>query len=255
MDSSGMPSSPDVDRASSEGGSGIEGDKSESQVEGRLFRELEEDISESLGTSLPTDMTTTMGEHLEEEEEEDTDENQNKIIRRRLPPRTQVVNTRPRPARTARTSASASGTASFRVPVSTSQSDRLVTKELIEKKQLEHDVQLLKIELSQKSLLLENTKADFMGKLDDLEEKLSDAQHQKEVLQAKLETQLAVEAEEHRRLQERTKIEIKTVLRAQEALEASNEELRIKAGNLQRSLTKDLFISDKKYAELRIKED
>ena len=74
-----------------------------------------------------------------------------KIIRRRLPPRTQVVNTRPRPARTARTSASASGTASFRVPVSTSQSDRLVTKELIEKKQLEHDVQLLKIELSQVS--------------------------------------------------------------------------------------------------------
>ena len=90
----------------------------------------------------------------------------------------------------------------------------------------------------QKSLLLENTKADFMGKLDDLEEKLSDAQHQKEMLQAKLETQLAVEAEEHRRLQERTKAEIRNVLRAQEALEASNEELRIKAGNLQRTLTK-----------------
>ena len=77
-----------------------------------------------------------------------------------------------------------------------------------------------------------------MGKLDDLEEKHSDAQHQKEMLQAKLETQLAVEAEEHRRLQERTRAEIKNVLRAQEALEASNEELRIKAGNLQRTLTK-----------------
>ena len=96
--------------------------------------------------------------------------------------------------------------------------------------------------LLQKSLLLENTKADFMGKVDDLEEKLSDAEHQKDILRAKLETQLAVEAEEHRRLQERTKAEIKTVLRAQEALEAANEELRIKAGNLQRTLTKGLCV-------------
>ena len=81
-----------------------------------------------------------------------------------------------------------------------------------------------------------------MGKVDDLEEKLSDAEHQKDILRAKLETQLAVEAEEHRRLQERTKAEIKTVLRAQEALEAANEELRIKAGNLQRTLTKGLCV-------------
>merc|ERR1719285_1507207 len=105
-------------------------------------------------------LTTTMAERPDEEDEEDTDENQNKIVRRRFPPRSSIVNTRPRPARVARP------TVSIRTATMTSQSDRHVTKELIEKKQLEHDVQLLKIELSQKSLLLENTKADFMGKLD-----------------------------------------------------------------------------------------
>ena len=70
--------------------SGIEGDKSGSNVEGRFFRELDEDFSESLGTSLPTatdfTLTTTMAERVDEEEEEeedDTDENQNKVCRAR----------------------------------------------------------------------------------------------------------------------------------------------------------------------------
>ena len=63
---------------------GIEGDKSGSQLEVRVFKELEDDLSESLGTSLPTDLTltTTMADHPEDlEEEEDTDENQNKVRR------------------------------------------------------------------------------------------------------------------------------------------------------------------------------
>ena len=75
---------------------------------------------------------------------------------------------------------------------------RTQNKYLIERKQLAHDLQVVKIELSQKSLMIDNLKADHMQKVDDLEEKLSDALHQKNLLQAKLESQLKIEQEEAR---------------------------------------------------------
>lgn len=40
-----------------------------------------------------------------------------------------------------------------------------VTRQLIERKELLHNVQLLKIELSQKNLVLDNMKADHMSKV------------------------------------------------------------------------------------------
>ena len=40
-----------------------------------------------------------------------------------------------------------------------------VTRQLIERKQLLHDVQLLKIELSQKNLIIDNMKADYLTKV------------------------------------------------------------------------------------------
>lgn len=41
-----------------------------------------------------------------------------------------------------------------------------VTRQLIERKELLHNVQLLKIELSQKNLIIDNMKADHMSKVD-----------------------------------------------------------------------------------------
>lgn len=239
MDSFGLPSSPEAANITSDAGSHeSDGDKSASQE--RVFAELEEDLSESIGTSLPTDLTLTTTFAEARDDDEDTDENQNKLGRRRY-----VVRN---PGTTASRPRARINRPNF-VP------DRQVTKELIEKKQLEHDYQLLKIEFSQKSLLLENVKADFMGKVDELEEKLSDALHQKQMIQAKLETQIALQEEEHRRNQERLRHEIKAVLEKQEELESSNEELRIKAGNLKRNLTRDLFLSNNKYQELRNKDE
>ena len=58
-----------------------------------------------------------------------------------------------------------------------------VTKQLIERKQLLHDIQVLKIELSQRSLIIDNLKAEHLNKVDELEERLSDAIHQKQLLQ------------------------------------------------------------------------
>lgn len=41
-----------------------------------------------------------------------------------------------------------------------------VTRQLIERKELLHNIQLLKIELSQKNLIIDNMKADHMSKVD-----------------------------------------------------------------------------------------
>ena len=77
-----------------------------------------------------------------------------------------------------------------------------ITKQLIERKQLCHDLQLVRIELSQKNLQCENMKAEYLQRVDDLEEKLNDQTHQKQILQARLESQLSIQQEESRRRQE-----------------------------------------------------
>ena len=69
---------------------------------------------------------------------------------------------------------------------------RNVTCDLLYKKQLLHDIQKLKIELSQKNLMIDTLKAEHLNQLDDLEEKLADAIHGKQMVQAKFETQSRV---------------------------------------------------------------
>lgn len=60
-----------------------------------------------------------------------------------------------------------------------------ITKQLIERKQLLHDVQLLKIEVSQKTLLIDNLKAEHMNQVEDLEENLSETHHQQKLLRVR----------------------------------------------------------------------
>lgn len=47
-----------------------------------------------------------------------------------------------------------------------------VTRQFIERKELLHTIQLLKIDLSQKNLLLDNMKADYMSKVEAVRLKL-----------------------------------------------------------------------------------
>ena len=61
-----------------------------------------------------------------------------------------------------------------------------VTKQLIERKQMIHDLQLMKIELSQKNLIIDNLKTENAGKVEELEERLADISHQKHILQVML---------------------------------------------------------------------
>ncbi|KAK5607275.1 Progesterone-induced-blocking factor 1 [Crenichthys baileyi] len=125
-----------------------------------------------------------------------------------------------------------------------------VTRQLIERKELLHTVQLLKIELSQKNLIIDNMKADHMSKVEELEEKLNDALHQKQVLSLKLDSQLKLAQEESRKQQALRKQEMETILLRQQQLEETNRQLCEKAGELRRSL-RDLEIHQDRYQELR----
>ncbi|KAF7656759.1 hypothetical protein LDENG_00036560 [Lucifuga dentata] len=125
-----------------------------------------------------------------------------------------------------------------------------VTRQLIERKELLHNVQLLKIELSQKNLIIDNMKADYMTKIEELEERLNDALHQKQVLALRLDSQLKLGQEENRKQQALRKQEMEAILLRQQQLEEANRQLCEKAGELRRSL-RDLEISQDRYQEIR----
>lgn len=67
------------------------------------------------------------------------------------------------------------------------------SKYILEKKQLLHDLQLYKIELSQRDIAIDNLKAQQMQKTDELEEKLNEALYQKQILQVRLESELRLQ--------------------------------------------------------------
>lgn len=108
-----------------------------------------------------------------------------------------------------------------------------LTRQLIERKQLLHTIQLLKIELGQKNMLLDTMKADHMsqvgaasglgwaawaprgsanvcGQVEDLEERLNDALHQKQLLDLRLDGQLKLAQEENRYQPERRTTQLDT---------------------------------------------
>ncbi len=65
-------------------------------------------------------------------------------------------------------------------------------KNVIETKNLQHTIQLLKIELNQRDLYIQNQKIQHEEKCDDLQEKLADMTYQRQLLQTKLDSQFQV---------------------------------------------------------------
>ena len=65
-------------------------------------------------------------------------------------------------------------------------------KNVLDTKKLQHAIQLLKIELNERDLLIENQKIQYREKYEDLREKLADMTYQRQVLQSKLDSQLQV---------------------------------------------------------------
>ncbi|NXN18819.1 PIBF1 factor, partial [Indicator maculatus] len=125
-----------------------------------------------------------------------------------------------------------------------------ITKQLIERKELLHNLQLLKIELSQKNLMIDNLKVEYLTKIEELEEKLNDAIHQKQLLSLRLDSQLALQQEDARKHQALMKQEMETILLRQKQLEDTNRQLRERAGDIRRSL-RDLELTDQSYEKLK----
>ncbi|XP_059826429.1 progesterone-induced-blocking factor 1 isoform X2 [Hypanus sabinus] len=125
-----------------------------------------------------------------------------------------------------------------------------VTKQLIERKELLHNLQLLKIELSQKNLVIDNLKVEYLTKIEDLEERLNDSLHQKQLLQVRLENQLKVQQDDARRRHDLRKQEMESILERQKQLEQTNQQLQERAGDIRRSL-RDLDLTEDQYMELK----
>ncbi|XP_046886881.1 progesterone-induced-blocking factor 1 [Hypomesus transpacificus] len=125
-----------------------------------------------------------------------------------------------------------------------------VTRQLIERKELLHNLQLCKIELSQKTLIIDNLKVDHLTKIEELEERLNDALHQKQVLALRLDSQLKLTQDDGRKQAALRKQEMEGILFRQKQLEETNRQLCEKAGDLRRSL-RDLELSQERYLDLR----
>ncbi|XP_044867499.1 progesterone-induced-blocking factor 1 isoform X1 [Mauremys mutica] len=125
-----------------------------------------------------------------------------------------------------------------------------ITRQLIERKELLHNLQLLKIELSQRNLMIDNLKVEYLTKIEELEEKLNDTIHQKQLLSLRLDNQLALQQEDARKHQELMKQEMETILMRQKQLEETNHQLRERAGDIRRSL-RDLELTEDYYDKLK----
>ncbi|KAK3511111.1 hypothetical protein QTP70_031458 [Hemibagrus guttatus] len=125
-----------------------------------------------------------------------------------------------------------------------------VTKQVLERKELLHNLQLLKIELSQKNLIIDNLKVEHLTKMEELEEQLNDALHQKQILALQLDSQIKVQQDENRKQQALMKQEMDAILVRQKQLENTNRQLCERAGDIRRNL-RDVELSEEKYLELR----
>ncbi|XP_029324803.1 progesterone-induced-blocking factor 1 isoform X2 [Mus caroli] len=125
-----------------------------------------------------------------------------------------------------------------------------ITRQLIERKELLHNIQLLKIELSQKNMMIDNLKMDYLTKIEELEEKLNDALHQKQLLTLRLDNQLTIQQKDAKKYQELMKQEMETILLRQKQLEETNHQLREKAGDVRRNL-RDLELTEEQYVKLK----
>ena len=109
----------------------------------------------------------------------------------------------------------------------------------IEKQRLLHDLHLCKMEVSKKVLQIDNLKADQMAILEEMDEKLQDCEHERNLLQTKLKSQQGIYAnaqEDMRKRHEGMRSELEKILKRQQDLELINEKLQAEAGELRRNI-------------------
>eukprot|EP00794_Sanderia_malayensis_P008448 gene8448-9350_t len=125
-----------------------------------------------------------------------------------------------------------------------------VTKEMIDKKQLQHDLELLRIELSQKNLMIDTMKAEYLNKVDEMEDRHSDAVHQRQLVAVQYEKQLRLTKAEHSREVNSLKEEIQLLLKQQKETNFDNQKLMEKAIESKDMLT-DLDLDEDDYLAVK----
>lgn len=120
----------------------------------------------------------------------------------------------------------------------------------LEKKQLQHDLQVTKIELSQKCMLIDSMKAEYTQRIDDLQEQLADVTHDKQVIALRLDSEITKNQEEARKRQLAIQKQLEKLVNRQKVLESQNERLNSATEDVKKSLF-DLAISEQQYLELR----
>ncbi|GAB6023591.1 Progesterone-induced-blocking factor 1 [Chamberlinius hualienensis] len=128
-----------------------------------------------------------------------------------------------------------------------------VTKQLLERKQLLHDLQLLKIELSQKNLIIDNLKADFMNRMEEIEEKFADAVHARQMTQAMMEAKLNIQSDDMKQKLEAGKLEIARISKNYKELEEKYAILADKSSN-DRRLLYSLELKEEEFLDLQKKD-
>ncbi len=128
-----------------------------------------------------------------------------------------------------------------------------VTKAMIDKKQFQHDLELLRIELSQKNLMIDTMKAEHLNKVDEMEDRLSDVIHQKQIITAQFQNQLRSARSEANKENISLKKEIQLLLKQQKEMNLDNQKLMEKAIESKDMLT-DLDLDEDEYLAIKGKD-
>eukprot|EP01135_Chromosphaera_perkinsii_P005455 Nk52_evm4s352 gene=Nk52_evmTU4s352 len=95
---------------------------------------------------------------------------------------------------------------------------------------------LQKIELQQKDLMINSLKKELRLKVQELEENLQDALHEKQTLQRRIDNLIQTHQEEYRRLHEQTRFELHSVKLRQQQIESQNPLLQDKIEEIKHAL-------------------
>ncbi|CAF0913714.1 unnamed protein product [Didymodactylos carnosus] len=128
-------------------------------------------------------------------------------------------------------------------------------KDVIEKKKYQHGIQLLKIELSQRDLLIQNQRIEFSEKIEELQERLAEADYQKQILQTKLDSQIQIEREMSMHQQDEIRQQLQHIMSKQKELEDVNYRLLSKSNEIRKSLQRKILPSDDEYQQLKTLDD
>lgn len=135
------------------------------------------------------------------------------------------------------------------VACSRQQSSPEVSYQLNKMKELSRTIQLLNISLSQKNFIMDSMKADYLSKIEDLEERLKDALLQKQILDLRLASQVSLAQEELRKQTRLHKQEVEAVVARKQQLEELNRHLCQNASEGWESI-QDLDLSGQRCQEL-----